>query len=129
MSHEEGQEEQENACAHIVWHKCSTQRPIHERGCCAVPLPPVRALTHARTHTHCLPMTNACVCVCAGGRAEMLMRHKLSYLERVNAELCEQLEAGDVAAINHAGSLQAEKAELTARMRQLQEEVRACARW
>jgi hypothetical protein len=52
------------------------------------------------------------------------MRQKVGYLESVNAELCEQLERCDAEALNHQGGLQAEKAELAARMRQLQEEVR-----
>jgi len=51
------------------------------------------------------------------------MRQKVGYLESVNAELCEQLERCDVEALTQQGSLQAEKAELAARMRQLQEEV------
>jgi hypothetical protein len=52
------------------------------------------------------------------------MRQKVGYLESVNAELCEQLERCDAEAFSHQGGLQAEKAELAARMRQLQEEVR-----
>jgi hypothetical protein len=65
-----------------------------------------------------------CVCVCAVEyRAELLMRQKVGYLESVNAELCEQLERCDAEAFSHQGGLQAEKAELAARMRQLQEEV------
>ena len=52
------------------------------------------------------------------------MRQKVGYLESVNAELCEQLERCDAEALNQQGGLQAEKAELAARMRQLQEEVR-----
>jgi hypothetical protein len=52
------------------------------------------------------------------------MRHKVQYLEAVNAELCEQLERCDATAISQQGGLAAEKAELAARMRQLQEEVR-----
>lgn len=51
------------------------------------------------------------------------MRQKVGYLESVNAELCEQLERCDVEAMTQQGSLQAEKSELAARMRQLQEEV------
>jgi hypothetical protein len=51
------------------------------------------------------------------------MRQKVGYLESVNAELCEQLERCDAEAFSHQGGLQAEKAELAARMRQLQEEV------
>jgi hypothetical protein len=49
---------------------------------------------------------------------------QVGYLERVNAELCELLEKCDAEAISQQGSLQAEKRELTSRMRQLQEEVR-----
>jgi hypothetical protein len=52
------------------------------------------------------------------------MRQKVGYLESVNAELCEQLERSDTEALSHQGGLQAEKAELAARARQLQEEVR-----
>lgn len=55
----------------------------------------------------------------------MLMRHKVGYLESVNAELCGQLEASDAAAVHQQGALQSDKAELAARLRQLQEEVRA----
>jgi hypothetical protein len=55
------------------------------------------------------------------------MRQKVGYLESVNAELCEQLERCDAEALSHQGGLQAEKAELAARMRQLQEEVRGPA--
>lgn len=51
------------------------------------------------------------------------MRQKIGYLESVNAELCEQLERCDAEALSHQGGLQAEKAELASRMRQLQEEV------
>ncbi|KAF8064552.1 hypothetical protein HT031_003352 [Scenedesmus sp. PABB004] len=57
------------------------------------------------------------------GRAELLLRQKVAYLERVNAELCELLERGDAEALAAAGGLQAEKRELLARMRALQEEV------
>ncbi|WIA18956.1 hypothetical protein OEZ85_003625 [Tetradesmus obliquus] len=56
-------------------------------------------------------------------RAELLMRQKVGYLERVNAELCELLEKCDAEALSQQGSLTAEKRELTSRMRQLQEEV------
>jgi hypothetical protein len=49
---------------------------------------------------------------------------QVGYLERVNAELCELLEKCDAEAVSQQGSLQAEKRELTNRMRQLQEEVR-----
>jgi hypothetical protein len=52
------------------------------------------------------------------------MRQKVGYLESVNAELCEQLERSDAEALSQQGGLQAEKAELAARARQLQEEVR-----
>lgn len=71
--------------------------------------------------------TSPCNCVCMPVyvcyRAELLMRQKVGYLESVNAELCEQLERCDAEAFSHQGGLQAEKAELAARMRQLQEEV------
>eukprot|EP00878_Enallax_costatus_P003415 GHUV01003625.1.p1 GENE.GHUV01003625.1~~GHUV01003625.1.p1 ORF type:complete len:1706 (+),score=714.87 GHUV01003625.1:54-5120(+) len=56
-------------------------------------------------------------------RAELLMRQKVNYLERVNAELSELLEKSDVEALNQQGGLQAEKRELANRVRSLQEEV------
>lgn len=58
-------------------------------------------------------------------RAELMMRQKVGYLERVNAELCELLEKCDVEAISQQGELQAEKRELATRVKALQEEVRA----
>lgn len=61
-------------------------------------------------------------------RGQLLLRQKVAYLEAVNAELCEMLEAGDVDAAALQGGLTAEKRELTARMRALQEEVRRVGR-
>jgi hypothetical protein len=61
-------------------------------------------------------------------RAELLMKQKVGYLERVNAELCELLEKCDVEALSQQSSLQEEKRELTSRVRQLQEEVRSFVR-
>lgn len=58
------------------------------------------------------------------GRAELLMRQKVGYLERVNAELSELLEKCDAEALSQQGGLQAEKRELANRVRSLQEEVR-----
>lgn len=55
------------------------------------------------------------------------MRQKVGYLESVNAELCEQLERCDAEALSQQGGLQAEKAELATRIRQLQEEVSCTA--
>lgn len=59
-------------------------------------------------------------------RAELLMRQKVGYLETVNAELCSQLERCDADTLSLQGGLQAEKAELAVRTRQLQEEVSSC---
>lgn len=56
-------------------------------------------------------------------RAELLLRQKVGYLERVNAELCELLEKCDAEALTQQGGLQAEKRELANRTRNLQEEV------